>query len=145
MARLTKFATIPLSELLINRQLKSEECEPRPVVLVVDDEELIAETLVSILNSAGFTAMAAFDAESALEIAHDVPPEILITDILMPGMDGIELATELKRRVPDCKVLLFSGQVGAIEFRGRTHFPLLAKPIHPSQLLTEVAQLADTA
>ncbi len=138
----TKFETVPLSELTM-RRLKPEEVELRPVVLVVDDEELIAETLVSILNSAGFTAMAAFSAENALELAQLVPPEVLITDIVMPGMDGIELAKELKRRVPDCKVLLFSGQVGAVEFRGRTQFPLLAKPVHPSQLLAEVAQLAD--
>ncbi len=140
----TQFETVPLSELK-TRRLNLESDEHRPVVLVVDDEELIAETLVSILNSAGFAAMAAFNAESALDLASEIPPEVLITDIVMPGMDGIELAYELKRRVPDCKVLLFSGQVGAVEFRGRTDFPLLAKPVHPLQLLTEVSQLASTA
>ncbi len=140
----TRFETVPLSELK-TRRLKMEPDEHRPVVLVVDDEQLIAETLVSILNSAGFAAMAAFDGESALDLASEIPPEVLITDIVMPGMDGIELAQEIKRRVPDCKVLLFSGQVGAVEFGGRTDFPLLAKPVHPAQLLTEVSQLAGTA
>ena len=84
--------------------------EYRPSVLIVDDESVIADTLTEILNRSGYAAIAAYDGESAMETALLKPPVMLITDVVLPGMNGIELAITIKRIFPDCKTLLFSGQ-----------------------------------
>jgi DNA-binding response OmpR family regulator len=118
----------------------------RPVVLVVDDESAVADTLTEILSRSGYTAMAAYDAPGALEIALLTPPELLITDVVLPGMSGIELAITIRRIFPDCKTLLFSGQASTTDLLASAkseghHFTLLNKPLHPTELL---ACIADT-
>jgi DNA-binding NtrC family response regulator len=116
----------------------------RPSVLVVDDETAIADTIAKILTMSGYTAMAAYDGNSALETALLKPPELLITDVVLPGMNGVELAITIKRIFPDCKILLFSGQattadlVDAANHKGH-HFTLLNKPVPPQDLLAMVA------
>lgn len=112
----------------------------RPVVLVVDDEPAITETLAAILNSAGFAALTAFDGFSALEIALLIPPHVLITDLAMPGMDGLDLAARVTRAVPDCEVILFSGHAAICDLADRTNslafeFATLMKPIHPARMI----------
>lgn len=116
----------------------------RPNVLVVDDESAIADTLSEILNRSGYAAVAAYDGEGALETALTMPPEMLITDVVLPGMSGIELALALRRIFPDCKILLFSGQATTsdllVSARAAGHsFELLNKPVHPNDLLARVS------
>lgn len=113
-------------------------------VLVVDDERCIADTLATILRSSGYDAAACYDAESALQLCEPVAPDLLISDVVMPGRSGIELAVLIRERHPDCKILLFSGQARTVEMlqeaRRRGHdFELLAKPIHPTELLAKLA------
>jgi CheY-like chemotaxis protein len=117
----------------------------RPVVLVVDDESAIADTVAEILSRSGYAAMTAYDAEEALEAALITPPEMLITDVVLPGMSGIELAIKMRRMYPDCKILLFSGQAATVDLLSAAngaghHFNLLHKPIHPRDLLMHVAE-----
>lgn len=117
----------------------------RPVVLVVDDEEVIVITLAAILSNSGFAPLTAFDGKSALEIAEVIPPELVISDVMMPGMTGIELAIELTRRVADCQVLLFSGQSVTTDLLAEARangydFPALTKPVHPDVLLARVRE-----
>ena len=117
----------------------------RPSVLIVDDESVIADTLTEILNRSGYAATAAYDAESAMESALMKPPEMLITDVVLPGMNGIELAIRIKRIFPDCKTLLFSGQASTSDMLTSAksaghHFTLLNKPVHPKDLLAWVSQ-----
>jgi CheY-like chemotaxis protein len=117
----------------------------RPVVLVVDDESAIADTLSAILSHNGYATMTAYDAEEALETALITPPELLITDVILPGMSGIELAITVKRIFPDCKILLCSGQAAAVDLLDTAtsaghRFTLLAKPVHPQDILNHVAQ-----
>ena len=117
----------------------------RPTVLVVDDESVIAETVAAILSKSGYAATTAFDAPEALEIALLSPPELLITDVSLPGMSGIELAITIRRIFPDCKVLLFSGHAAtaglmAVAERAGHSFTLLSKPVHPKDLLAWVSQ-----
>src|SRR5215472_12265519 len=95
---------VPLSE------IKREGPVSKPVVLVVDDEKVIADTLSVILTQSGFIALTAYDGEGALELARTCSPNLLLTDVMMPGMTGIELAITLTQADPKCKVLLFSGQ-----------------------------------
>jgi CheY-like chemotaxis protein len=117
----------------------------RPVVLVVDDESVIADTLAEILTRSGYTAMPAYDAEDALETALLMPPELLITDVVLPGMSGIELAVTIRRIFPDCRILLFSGQAATADLLASAghsghKFELLSKPVHPSELLGWAAE-----
>jgi DNA-binding response OmpR family regulator len=117
----------------------------RPVVMVVDDESVIADTLAEILSRSGYAAITAYDANEALECALLTPPELLITDVVLPGMSGIELAITMRRIFPDCKTLLFSGQAATADLlvsaknQGH-HFTLLNKPVHPVDLLAHVEE-----
>ena len=79
------------------------------MVLVVDDEEVIADTLSLILNQYGFATMTAYDAETALEIAAVIPPDLLICELSMPQMNGFDLATKITSTAPDCNVVLRLG------------------------------------
>ena len=120
-----------------------------PVVLVVDDERVIADTLAVILSKNGFAAITAYDGRSALEIARVIPPELLLSDVVMPEMTGIELAVAVVQKVPDCKVLLFSGTAATVGLLAQAHaagrdFTTLTKPIHPTDLLACVKDCLDT-
>ena len=114
----------------------------RPVLLLVDDEELIVHTLSTILTRSGFTVLTACDGYSALDLARMIPPDLLITDVAMPGMDGIELAMSVVCEAPDCRVLLFSGHAQPHDLEAARSagfdFPLLTKPVHPRTMLANV-------
>lgn len=136
----------PSSPIVPIDQVPPEDTNPyRPVVMVVDDEIVIADTLAEILSQNGFAAVAAYDGDEALETALITPPEMLITDVVLPGMNGVELAVTIKRVYPDCKILLFSGQAVtsdllAAAHRAGHHFTLLNKPLPPQQLVTMVSE-----
>jgi CheY-like chemotaxis protein len=121
----------------------------RPRILVVDDELVIAATLASILDSQGFDAKAYTDAFEALKAARDKAPDLLICDVMMPSMSGIELAIEVQKFCDNCKVLLFSGQAATVDLlrvaRAQGHdFELILKPIHPCDLLRRIQQAFDS-
>jgi CheY-like chemotaxis protein len=121
----------------------------RPVVLVVDDESVIADSLSDILKRSGYAAITAYDGEAALEAALTTPPEVLISDVVLPGMNGIELAITMRRIFPDCKVILSSGQSSSSRLLanadGAGHrFLFLNKPVHPKVLLEHLAESLKT-
>jgi DNA-binding response OmpR family regulator len=139
----TNFPIVPVSEVPSNGLSKGTGAI-RPVVLVVDDESVIAETIAEILKRSGYAAITAYDGEEALESALLMPPELLLTDVMLPGMNGIELAVKVRRIFPECKILLFSGQAATTDLlasasRGGHRFDLLTKPIHPNDLLRHVS------
>ena len=138
----THFPTVPI-ELAVQKRDRSDFERPLPLVLVADDEPLIAESLAAILNGNGLAALTATDGHSALEIAQLMPPEVLITDVVMPGINGFELAIEVSRATPDCEIILFSGQASTTDlaelYLATGHnFELLVKPVHPTDLLARV-------
>ncbi|MGB8481878.1 MAG: response regulator [Acidobacteriaceae bacterium] len=139
MSQPENFAAVPLAELLA--QGITAQKDPRnPVVLVVDDEVVIADTLTTILAQHGIAAMTAYDGFGALEIARVIPPDLLLADVVMPGMSGIDLAIAIKEDIPDCAILLFSGQAattGLLAKAGKAwcDFEVLLKPIHPQKLV----------
>jgi len=115
----------------------------RPKVLVVDDEQIIADTLAKILDINGYEATAVYSGLSAVESARDLRPELIISDVIMEDMDGIEAAIQIREFLPSCKILLFSGQAATADLlenaRARGHdFEILAKPVHPSELLAKL-------
>lgn len=117
-----------------------------PRILVIDDEKRIADTLALILQSAGYIAEVAYDGASGLAACIEFHPRLVITDVVMPGMSGIEAAIEIKRRFPTCGMLLYSGQAATAQMMNQAksqgyEFELLAKPVHPVQLLERVKSL----
>lgn len=117
-------------------------------VLIVDDELTIADTLVEILNGEGYEAVAAATGDSALASARSFLPDIVISDVVMPGINGVELGIRIRRDLPECRVILFSGQTETSdllgEARNRGHeFEIIAKPIRPQALLAMIRFRAD--
>ncbi len=112
-------------------------------VLVVDDERVIADTLVIILNRSGFEATAAYSGERAVEVAQTLRPDMVISDVIMADISGIDAAIRIRSLLPDCKILLFSGQAATADLlegaRTQGHeFEILAKPVHPQDLLARL-------
>ena len=112
-------------------------------VLVADDERVIADTLAIILNQAGFDAKAVYTGAAAVDAAKLAPPDLLISDVIMPDMNGIEAAIRIRTMLPKCKILLFSGQAATADLlesaRKQGHeFEILAKPVHPQDLLAKL-------
>ncbi len=115
----------------------------KPRVLVADDEQVIANTLAIILNQAGFEARAVYSGEKAVEALDSFQPNMLISDVIMTGMTGIEAAIATRKKIPTCKILLFSGQAATADLlekaRAEGHeFEILAKPVHPTDLLAKL-------
>src|SRR5271165_141722 len=139
MTRKTNFPTVPIKQAL-ETMTDNGQKGYRPVVLVVDDESAIADTLAEILSRSGYAAVPVYDAESALDSALLMPPEMLIADVMLPGESGIDLAIKIRRIFPDCRILLFSGQAATSDLlvsanRAGHKFELIAKPVHPKDLL----------
>jgi DNA-binding NtrC family response regulator len=115
-------------------------------VLVLDDEQVIANTLALILNRSGFEAHAVYTAEAAIQSAREVSPDVLISDVIMDGTTGIDAAIRISEIAPHCRVILFSGQAATADLLERAqagghHFELLIKPVHPRTLLERLSQI----
>jgi CheY-like chemotaxis protein len=112
-------------------------------IFVVDDEIIIASTLATILQRNGFDALSFTQPLEALKAARVKAPDLLISDVMMPDLSGIDLAILLKKDCPGCKVLLFSGQAATSNLlqvaRDKGHdFELISKPIHPAEFLQKI-------
>jgi CheY-like chemotaxis protein len=137
-----KFDVISLAEVPKDDTTSSRT---RPVILIVDDEKVIADTLSIILSKSGFDTFTAYDGTSALGIALEITPDLIISDVVMPGMSGIDLAISVTTTLPQCKVLLFSGQAATVDLleearRSGHNFTTLTKPIHPTDMLKRVLE-----
>jgi DNA-binding response OmpR family regulator len=115
-------------------------------VLVVDDEQLIAHSLRDILSRAGFDTVCALSGTEAIELAEQICPDIVISDVIMPDLDGVQTAIRIRRSCPDARILLFSGQAATSDVLERARaeghdFELLPKPIHPNRLLAAIRKL----
>jgi CheY-like chemotaxis protein len=122
-------------------EASSAPASKQKVVFVVDDEHVIATTLATILNIAGFEAHAFFSGREAVGALDKLQPDLLITDVVMPPMNGIEIAIITRTKIPKCRILLFSGQAATADLlktartQGHAEFEILAKPVHPTDLL----------
>jgi CheY-like chemotaxis protein len=118
----------------------------KPRVLVVDDEHIIADTLALILSQSGFETTAVYSGEQAVEAARAFNPQVVISDIMMGTMNGIEAAILIRNAAPACQFLLISGHPNTSELirlarANGNCFNVLAKPIHPQALLDELQAL----
>jgi CheY-like chemotaxis protein len=119
------------------------ENQIKPKILVVDDERVIADTLAMILNQSGFEAVAVYSGEKAVELASTFVPDMLITDVIMADLNGIDAAIRIRALLPQIKILLFSGQAATADLLEKARaqgyeFEILAKPVHPHDLLTKL-------
>ena len=117
-----------------------------PRVFVVDDEHVIASTLAAILKLHGYSATSFTSPLEALAIARSKAPDLLVSDVAMPGISGIDLAIQMKAQYPECKILLFSGHAATQDLledaRSQGHnFQLLENPVHPSAMLSRIGDL----
>jgi DNA-binding NtrC family response regulator len=117
-------------------------------VLVVDDECSVADTLALILNRSGHESIAVYSASEAVVVAANFKPQALLSDVLMPGMNGIELAHYFTENFTDCKLLLMTGQASASDL-AESFVPhgllpnILTKPVLPQTVLAFVARCAE--
>ena len=118
-------------------------------ILVVDDERAIVDSLSEILQAEGYEILAACSGSEAIAKASQHCPNLLLSDVLMPGMNGFELALQVKKMCPTCRILLFSGQAATAQIaqsfsqtfsRLGYRFELLPKPLHPAALLAKLEE-----
>jgi CheY-like chemotaxis protein len=119
----------------------------RPRILVADDERIIANTLAMILTQNGYDAAQVYGGRLAVEKARHWVPDLFLSDVWMPELDGIQAAIEICAMHPACRVLLFSGEPGSRllvrHARAKGHsFEFLQKPIPPLDLLSRVRRLS---
>ena len=115
----------------------------KPKVLVVDDEKVIADTLAMILNQSGFAARSVYSGLAAIETAASFAPDMLISDVIMADLNGIDAAIRIRALLPKIKILLFSGQAATANLLEKARsqgyeFEILAKPVHPQDLLSRL-------
>ena len=116
---------------------------PKRKALVVDDERAVADTLVRLLNHNGFEATAVYNGSDAIRSAAEMHPDVVISDVHMAGMSGLDTAVRIKNSLPGCKVLLLSGSLpsqGELDAaRAKGHdFEIINKPVHPQELLAKL-------
>jgi DNA-binding NtrC family response regulator len=125
------------------RQQESNVKSDKVRIFVVDDQPSIASTLADILRLSGFDAIWFTNPDEALAAIKSDCPKLVISDIEMPHLSGIELAIRLKELHLDCDVLLMTGHPGYPDLLDRAekrghHFRVLEKPIILQKLITEI-------
>jgi len=118
----------------------------RRKVLIVDDETTVAETLALVFSSRGFVCQTAYSAEQAIELIADWRPDVAIIDVMLPHLNGIELARVISENHPGCRSILISGHPSASELLPKTQsaertMQILPKPLHPTLILETVANM----
>jgi CheY-like chemotaxis protein len=109
-------------------------------VLVVDDDKRLADALALVLNQHGFHTRAAYSGPEAIEAALKSPPDFILMDIMMNGIDGVDAAIAICETLPNSRILLMSGAEDALRKlekatqRGH-HFEFLMKPVLADSLV----------
>jgi CheY-like chemotaxis protein len=107
-------------------------------ILVVDDELDLRDVIVAILREPGYTVLTASTGYEALRVLVERWVDLLITDVVMPGISGFELARQAKLMRPNLHVIYLSGRVSGSDCKGPTYGILVPKPIRAGLLLDAV-------
>jgi CheY-like chemotaxis protein len=116
-------------------------------ILVVDDEQMVADTLGIIFEKRGFDCRVSYTGAEAMACTEDFCPELLLCDMSMPGMSGLEVVSNVTQKFPDCRVLLLTGHytnLGSARKWARSHRApsrIMTKPVLPALLLEEADAL----
>lgn len=115
-------------------------------ILIADDEPTVANTVRMILESAGYRTIVAHDGQEAARLIREAGPDAVLLDVILPLIDGVEVAIQACQVTPNCKVVLFSGRpdaadlLAAARIRGYS-FEILPKPTRPQELLEKIRDL----
>lgn len=115
-------------------------------ILIADDEAVVADTLAAILSQKGYKAISVHSGEEAVLAAQLAEPDVLISDVVMGEISGVDAAILIQQRFPNCKVILLSGyaetfdQLTSAPADGLI-FDYIPKPVHPEVILQRVKQL----
>ncbi len=115
-------------------------------VLVVDDETLTLRTINRALSEEGFDVFVAIDGEKALEVFREEKPDLVLVDIVLPGVDGIEVLREIKRQSPATIVLMMSAYhvvERAVEAMKLGAYDYLVKPFHLADMVSTMKRAAE--
>lgn len=111
----------------------------RPKVLVIDDDRILADTLAEILRRHEFAPIALYSGEEAVEFVERFQPDIVLSDIRMHRIDGIEAARQIRELHPECRVILFTASAISESTRATIRdlrFEFLTRPLHPEAVLS---------
>ena len=108
-----------------------------PTVLIVEDDPQMLEVLTEAFSAAHYTFIVAADGEEALERVKESQVDLLVTDILMPEMDGLELINEIKKSNSDIKIIAITGG----GYIGSTSYLKMAKSIGADEMLPKPFEL----
>ncbi len=112
-------------------------------ILIIDDENLFREDLAFMLQREGYDCATAEDAERGLERLNEFKPDIVLSDIVMPGKSGIELLSDIAREQPNCAVIImtaFGTLETAIDAFRKGAVDYVLKPVVPGDLLRKIAR-----
>ncbi|MGB6535538.1 MAG: response regulator [Xanthobacteraceae bacterium] len=115
-----------------------------PKILLAEDDVDMRRFLVKALHNAGFDVVSFDNGLSAYQRLREEPFELLLTDIVMPEMDGIELARRAAELDPDIKIMFITGFAAVVlnsDSNAPKHAKVLSKPIHLRELVSEVQKL----
>ena len=115
-----------------------------PKILLAEDDDSLRAFLSRALERAGYAVRSCPDGEAALEALGDGPWDLLLTDIVMPGVDGIEVAREAAVRQPGLRIMFITG-FAAVALTAGERAPkgskVLSKPVHLREIVTEVERM----
>lgn len=120
----------------------------RARILVVDDEASIASTLAKIFENHGYDTATATSGEEAVQIAGTFQPNLILSDVVMTGMNGIEAGIQILEMLPGCKLLFMSGNAAYHNALDEAtaegfDFEVIPKPIYIRDLLAKVSAELD--
>jgi len=112
-------------------------------ILVIDDEQRVADSVAFMLQHEGYEARAVYSGNEAIRVAQEFKPLLVLADVVMPEMNGVDATREISRIVPGCKVMLFSGHAdgGKLSQKARSqgyNFEFIEKPTHPAEMLLKI-------
>ena len=121
----------------------------KAVVLIVDDEPGVLSTLAMVLEQSGYKTLKSLTGQEAIDLASGVAIDLALIDVNMPGINGIAVGREIRKKLPDCKILLITGSRdgsdGLIAARAEgLEFDVVAKPVPPEELLELISATLDT-
>ncbi len=115
-------------------------------ILIIDDEEVFREDLASLLEDEGYRCRTAAEGTEGLDKAADEPPDIVLCDLMMPGMSGVEITGRMAQMCPDAAILIvtaFGTMDTAVEAFRQGALDFLLKPLDPDELLRKIERCAE--
>lgn len=121
--------------------------KPGVRVAVIDDERVIADTLAEILRLHGYDVKAHYSGESAMADAVEFSPQVVLSDIQMHTIDGVETALRIRELKPQCRIILVTASPLNWTLYERIRdlgFEFLQKPVRPQEILAVLREVAST-